>query len=196
MLKEMNSIKSSEDGILTKLFRKILVETGFINSINYFINRYKGNKSRTTIGRLILDGEMTWNSFTFLAIEILKAKELTMDIAMTKDDVKYISSVTIKSNEYDEKTSGKYLKQSYDNMVKELGDKFNLKEYLAEYYKRGGKKNKATISKIMDSKIISWKSYMFLMFELLNNDELLIEVLIHNVHGKKTTHELIIKKSV
>ena len=195
MLKEMKNIKSNEDGILAKLFRKVIIETGFINSINYFINRYNGKKSRATISRLILDGEMTWNSFTFLIITILKAKSIELLVSINKYGKTFSSSIVIKQNDYNEKKSGIYLKKSYVTMVEKLGDNFNLKSSLVTYYKNGGGKNKATISKILDSELISWKSYMFLMFELLDNSKLTLKLKIHNVHGKKSTHELVITKS-
>jgi len=195
MLKDLNPIQSSEDGILTKLFRMIIMETGFINSISYFINRYSGKKSKTTISKLVLDGEMTWNSFTSLIIEVLRAKYFNLIVTIKKDGKSYNSKVLIKSDGYIEKESGKFLKESFNNMGEALGVKDKYKEFSTIYYEKGGKKNKATISKIMDSSVISWKSYVFLMFELLDNEELIIEVSIKNIHGKITDHELTIKKN-
>ena len=195
MLKDLNPIQSSEDGILTKLFRKIIIETGFINSINYFISRYSGNKSKTTISKLVLDGEMTWNSFTFLIIDVLKAKYITLTVTIVKDRKSYSSKTLIENKDFIEKESGKLLKESFNNMGKALNVKDNYKKFSSIYYKNGGKKNKATISKIMDSSSISWKSYIFLMFELLDNNELVIEASVKSIHGKITDHELIIKKN-
>ena len=195
MLKDLNPVQSSEDGMLTKLFRMVLLETGFINSISYFINRYKGVKSKTTISKLVLDGEMTWNSFTSLLIDVLKAKHFNFIVTIKKDNKSYNSEVTIDSKDFTEKESGKFLKDSFNLMGKELKVTDKYKKFMDIYYEKGGKKNRATISKIMDSRIISWKSFIFLMFELLDNDEVIIEVSIKNVHGKVTDHRLVVKKN-
>jgi len=196
MLKVMLPIQSNEDGILTRLFRKMIIETGFINSINYFINRYKGNKSRTTVSRLIINGEMTWNSFTFIILVILKAKEIRFGVGVDSDGKTYTNYVTIIREEYKEKEAGKNLKLLFDGLVKKMGlNEKDLKELTRAYYKNGGKKNKATIGKILESEIISWKSFMFLMFELLNKNKVEISLDVKGVHGKTTTHELTISKN-
>lgn len=83
---KMNPVKNNEDGILTKLFRKVVFETGFINNLSYFINRYikgGGKKNKATISKIILDGEMTWKSFIFLIFEVLKAKKMSVKITVT-----------------------------------------------------------------------------------------------------------------
>jgi len=196
MLKAMLPIQSSEDGILTKLFRKMIIETGFINSINYFINRYKGNKSRTTLSRLIINGEMTWNSFTLLILVVLRAKELRFGVSIKHDGKTFSNHVTMVREEYKEKESGRALKQLFDGLVEKMKlNEKDLKELTRSYYKNGGKKNKATIGKILESEIISWKSFMFLMFELLNKDKIEISLDVKGVHGKTTTHDLIISKN-
>jgi len=197
MLKEMSPIQSSEDGILTKLFRKILIETGFINSINYFINRYVGTKNRTTISRLILAGEMTWNSFTFLLLRVLKAHYIILILKVTKNNKIYVISTKKKQEDYKEKTSGEILKQNFDDLLIDLklNSKKDQRKLITNYHKKGGKKNKATIAKVLESEVISWKSYIFLVFELLDNDNVTIGVEIKSIHGKVSEHELLISKN-
>ncbi|RLF08138.1 MAG: hypothetical protein DRJ64_01620 [Thermoprotei archaeon] len=195
MLKEMSPIQSNEDGILSKLYRKVLIETGFINSVNYFINRYDGKKNRTTISRLILSGEMTWNSFTFLTLTILQAKYIELEITIKKDGETHTVTVKQERDSYIEKEAGKLLRRSVELLLRALSLEDKTKELIGKYYRSGGKKNKATIPKILDSESISWKSYIFLIFELISNTNVDMVLNVKNVHGKVTTHKLLIKKN-
>jgi len=108
---------------------------------------------------------------------------------------RYLQNEGWEIEDFTEKESGKFLKDSFNLMGKELKVTDKYKKFMDIYYEKGGKKNRATISKIMDSRIISWKSFIFLMFELLDNDEVIIEVSIKNVHGKVTDHRLVVKKN-
>lgn len=194
MLKKMVDIKSTEDGILVRLFRKILIETGFINSITYFISRYKGSKSKSTISKLVLDGEITWKSFTFLLITILQARKIVIDFTINIDDNDTTSSITVSPDEYSEKEAGKYLVEVFNNIVKELKLENKLNDLMTDYNKRGGKKNKATIGKIITADTMSWKSFVFLIFELLRSKYLIIKITFTNLVNKTSIHEIKITK--
>jgi len=201
MVKDMKAVQSSEDGILTKIFRKILMETGFINSIPYFINRYTGKKNKASISRLVIDGEMTWNSFTFFLLEILKAKKVVIHLNLIlkekRNNLENVKcDIELKQAGYEEKTSGKILKDCFNNLCKKLQmTEEEAKNEITNYFKKGGKKNKATISKILTSDIISWKSFIFVLFELLKSEKVEVEIEFTSVANTKTTHELEITKN-
>ena len=90
MLKsKMKPISTNEDGILTNLFRNIITETGLINSLPFLISRYirnGGKKNKATIGKIIIDGEMTWKSFIFLIFEISRIKKMDIKLTLTHAD--------------------------------------------------------------------------------------------------------------
>ena len=84
----MKPVSSAEDGILTSIYRKIIIDTGTINSLGFFITRYiknKGSKNKATVTKITLDGEMTWKSFVFLIFEIHRVKKMKIKITLTPD---------------------------------------------------------------------------------------------------------------
>jgi len=85
------------------------------------------------------------------------------------------SSITVSPDEYNEKEAGKYLVEVFNNIVKELKLENKLNDLMTDYNKRGGKKNKATIGKIITADTMSWKSFVFLIFELLRSKYLIIK---------------------
>jgi len=88
MKEKFESVSNTENGILTKLFRMIIFDTGLINKIPYNINRYirnGGKKNKATISRLILSGEMSWRSFIFLLFDILRVKKCTFKVTLEYD---------------------------------------------------------------------------------------------------------------
>ena len=192
----MKSIQQNEDGVLTKMFRKIIMETGYVNTIVYFINRYKGKKNKASIYKLVLDGELTWNSFTFLLITILKSEDLTIYFYLYKKDKEIASSkIEFKPDTYSEKQSGKELKKCFLSLCDRLGyNSKDLTDLTTKYFKNGGKKNKATIGKTLRSDSMSWKSFMFLIIELLDTDKAILEVEFTSLVKKTTNHELVITK--
>ena len=85
-IKKMEEPATTEGGILTRFFRKIIAETGLINNLSLLINMYEKNrsikkkKSKTTIIKTILDPEMTWKSFIFLIFNILQARKMKITV--------------------------------------------------------------------------------------------------------------------
>jgi len=79
---------NNENGLLAKLFRNILFETGAINDLRYKINRYinaGGVLTKGSILNKIQHKEMTWNTFVMLLFNILKVKKMTLKITLEHD---------------------------------------------------------------------------------------------------------------
>jgi len=88
MRKKLKPILTTEDGLLSKLFRKVIFDTGKINTLKYDIDKYLkkgGNKVKSSILKNVVDGEMTWKVFIFLIFEILKFKKITLKIVVTHE---------------------------------------------------------------------------------------------------------------
>jgi len=81
----MKKPSNLEDGMLTKLFRKILFDTGIVNNIGTYINSYVrsgGKKSKSQINKIILDEGMSWKSFIFLIFDVLRITKLDIKIKL------------------------------------------------------------------------------------------------------------------
>ena len=77
--KSMEKEANTANGILTRMFRKIIFDTGLARSLMYFIDKYKaegGGRAKTSIVKTITSPEMTWKYFIFLLFEVLRAKKL------------------------------------------------------------------------------------------------------------------------
>ena len=84
VVKEVNINKP--DGILTFLFRRIIVETGYSKILLSLINKYikrGGKRAKSSIISAIIDSRMTWNYFIFLLFEILGVKKMKIKIELT-----------------------------------------------------------------------------------------------------------------
>jgi len=78
-------VSKNEDGILTSLFRNMLVKSGLIPYLSFRINEYVrngGSKNKASIFKIIFNGEMTWKSFMFLIFDILKVEKMTISIKL------------------------------------------------------------------------------------------------------------------
>ena len=81
--KPVEKTGNTANGVLTKMFRKIIFDTGLVRSLMYFIDKYKaegGERAKTSIVKTITDSEMTWKYFIFLLFEVLRAKKVTFKI--------------------------------------------------------------------------------------------------------------------
>ena len=86
MTKDMEDPSGLEDGMLTKLFRKIIFDTGLVNSLGYFLNRYNrkiGKKNKASIVKIINSKGMSWKSFVFLIFEVLQVRKMNIKITLT-----------------------------------------------------------------------------------------------------------------
>jgi len=82
---KFEEVANNENGLLTKLFRDILFETGAVNELRYKINRYINAGGVLTKGSLlskIQHKEMTWYTFVMLLFNILKIKKMTLKITL------------------------------------------------------------------------------------------------------------------
>lgn len=93
-MKDFEEIQSIENGILAKLFRKVIIETGLVFNIKSNVNTYilenikykRDGKPRSSVLGLINSGSMTWKSFVFLIYEILKIKKMTITVKLQHDN--------------------------------------------------------------------------------------------------------------
>jgi len=83
MLKKFKDISNTENGLLTRLFREFMYDTGRINTIETDVSNYilkGGTKAKASVQNNIIDGEMSWKTFVFLMFEIIKLKKLTLTV--------------------------------------------------------------------------------------------------------------------
>ena len=88
MLNKLKDIKNNEDGLLSKLFRRVLMETGLIHSLTSNVDEYisnGGSKKKSSILKNVIDGEMTWKTFMFLLFEIMIFKKIKLKLEITHD---------------------------------------------------------------------------------------------------------------
>ena len=88
MITKLKDINSTEDGLLSKLYRQIIFDTGKINTLKYDINKYiknGGAKVKSSVLSSVIASEMTWKNFIFLLFEIHKFKKIKFTITITHD---------------------------------------------------------------------------------------------------------------
>jgi len=90
MINKMKDIENTENGVLANLFRKIILDTSIVFSINTLINSYvvrnKKGRVKSSIVGLVLAGSMSWNSFCFLIHKILRIRKMIITIELHHDD--------------------------------------------------------------------------------------------------------------
>jgi len=82
---KFKALSFDEDGILADLFRKVIIDLGYVNNMKSLITAYKrrgGRKSSATVTRLVFDGELTWKSFVFLLFHIIHVKKAVITIKL------------------------------------------------------------------------------------------------------------------
>lgn len=82
---KFKTLSFNEDGILADLFRKVIVDLGYVNNMKSLITAYKrrgGRKSAATVTRLVFDGDLTWKSFIFLLFHIIHVKKAIITIKL------------------------------------------------------------------------------------------------------------------
>ena len=83
--KKVKEPSTSADGVLTRLFRKIIIDRGLAKNLMFLIDKYKregGERAKSSIVTTILNPEMTWKYFVFLIFEILKVKRMRIKIEL------------------------------------------------------------------------------------------------------------------
>jgi len=86
-------VKSKDSGgILSKLFRKIMTETGLVNAVDSLVELYLKDseaqskrsgltpKKRSQIQTAIKEEDMTWKSFIDLVINLVRVKKIVITI--------------------------------------------------------------------------------------------------------------------
>ncbi len=83
-----------ESAILGKFTRKIIVDLGLINKIEFMVNRYiktandknisaDKKKTRSSLINNIVSEEMTWKTFTNIVFNLLKVKKCKITLELT-----------------------------------------------------------------------------------------------------------------
>ena len=141
MTSKFKEIASTENGVLARLWRNMLLNNNLVTALGWLIANYvkSGEKPTTTVMNLATGGELTWEAFNFLILDILKptSSELILRIKteVENEEKEILANISIEKRE----------KQNYlladlrDKIINELGlDKEDIYE---EYKKR---KNKPT----------------------------------------------------
>lgn len=95
----------TESGILAKLWRNILRETGILPGITFFINQYLERnkttsatikkKNRSTLITDITATQMSWKTFTNLLFSLLNVKKIEFIVKITWPTRETAHSVTV-----------------------------------------------------------------------------------------------------
>lgn len=121
MIEKMKTPSDLEDGMLTKMFRKVLFDTGIINNIRRYMNRYVrkgGKRTKSQITKLILENGMSWKSFTFLIYEVLGVVRMDITLKLYHQN----GEVTEHTSRFDSPEYAKH-KAEQEKLKKELNDK-------------------------------------------------------------------------
>jgi len=85
------TVKNTPNGVLAKLWREIITQTGLSNNLGYLITRYverfspsdsatMKKKTRAAIEADITATELTWKKFLTLIFDVLQATKLELSI--------------------------------------------------------------------------------------------------------------------
>ena len=173
MTSKFKEIASTENGVLARLWRNMLLNNNLVTALGWLIANYvkSGEKPTTTVMNLATGGELTWEAFNFLILDILKptSSELILRIKteVENEEKEILANISIEKRE----------KQNYlladlrDKIINELGlDKEDIYE---EYKKRKNKpKNPSTVKTILYTKNLTWKSLIFILLEVLKVKEI------------------------
>ena len=84
-------VSKTEAGALAKLWKKIIVETGMVNSLDHMINRYSRRSSTIKAGKIktkshitkdINSSAMSWKTFTDLLLNFIGVLKFDISIKM------------------------------------------------------------------------------------------------------------------
>jgi len=84
-------VSKTEAGALAKLWKKIIVETGMVNSLDHMINRYSRKSSTMKAGKIktkshitkdINSSAMSWKTFTDLLLNFIGVLKFDISIKM------------------------------------------------------------------------------------------------------------------
>jgi len=173
MLNKLKEIASTENGVLARLWRNMLLNNNLLTALGWMISNYskKGDKPTTTVLSLATAGELTWEAFTFLVLEILKPKEaqfgLKVKAVIDDEEKEILASISITP----EKKRNILLAKLRDKIFDELG--LDKEDVLEEYKKRKKKpKNPSTVKTILYTKNLTWKSLLFILLEVIKAKEI------------------------
>lgn len=182
---------------LSRLWREIIIKDGYHRLILPLLNDYlqkltikammsntKLMVNRTNIQQKILDESMTWKNFMFLLKDILRLKELK-------------TTVTIK---HSDNTITSYIDVGLDDDVltriwQQISSTLELDELMESYAIREKdnplKVNRTNmIKKVKCSKNLSWKTFIFLVEDLMLAKELKLAIKIKNSRGTYNNHDM------
>jgi len=192
MESKFKEVASTENGILARLWRRIVFDNNLQNALPFLIQRYskKGTRNTSTIVSLITNSELTWKAFVFLVFEILTVKELELTLELTKNDEVY--KVSIKLTKDDVKYPGKKLAELRNKVVDILG--LDESTIVKDYKKRGGGKSVNTINNHLKKSSITWKVLVFLLFEVFEITELNVIIKIRWINDEISLHNVKVRR--
>ena len=87
MKNKFKPISNTEEGLLTRLFRSVIFETGFVHTLEDRIKDYirkGGARKKASIEKEILEGRISWKSFIFLLYEILPLYDVSLTLTTNR----------------------------------------------------------------------------------------------------------------
>lgn len=176
MTSKFKEIASTENGVLARLWRNMLLNNNLITALGWLVANYvkNGKKPTTTIMNLATGGELTWEAFNFLILDILKptSSELILKVKIeTENEEKEIKEILANISIEKKEKQNYLLADLRDKIINELDlDKEDIYE---NYKKRKNiSKNPSTVKTILYTKNLTWKSFIFILLEVLKVKEI------------------------
>jgi len=85
---------------------------------------------------------------------------------------------------------GSMLANFFSKILFDTGKINSYRRYVNSYIRRGGKKTKSQINKLVIDDSISWKSFVFLIFEILHVSKLTITIKLEYPNEDATDHTM------
>lgn len=182
---------------ISRLWRDIIIKDGYHKLIIQLLNDYlqkltiramlsntKLMVNKTNIQQKILDESMTWKNLMFLLKEILRLKELKTTVTITSSD-------DIKTSYIDAGLDDDVLTRIWAQIASTLDIEKLSDEYSEREKDNPMKVNKTNLSKkIKCNKNLSWKTFIFLVEDLMQSKELKLAIKLKNSRGTYTSHDI------
>jgi len=187
---ERTPVATTENGLLAKMWRKIILENNLQSSLVFSVKRYwrknrnkKGALNTGTLNKLIKGSELTWKRFLLLLFDVLGVKKLIFTVVVHKGEKTVKAMVEITPDNYQE--YGKFLADLRDQIIEALGYKGKTAELLKSYK---GSKSENSIYNAMSKKKLTWKTFVFLVLEFMQVDNMEIYAKVKWLNDEETIH--------
>lgn len=196
MVKEITG--ATPNSFLARLWRKILVNDGYITYINQYRNDYINNLiiaselsntkviiNKTNLNNKINSENMTWKNLIFILRKILRIKDIKVTITITVDDELYSYTANGLSDDL--------LSVLWVGLLESLGyDGIKLEELLDNYIDSLPTKNninKTNHKNKLVCEAMTWKNLYFLLEKIIKVTELTFMIKVKHSNNTYSTHK-------